>query len=72
MTRECWVVEEQDRETGEWFPTDVCFTEAQAREVLRKWRSAYPHRVVRYAPQDDRREVSDAATDEAMREARGQ
>ena len=53
MMRECWVVEEQNTETGEWFPTDVCFTEAQAQEVLRKWRSAYPHRVVRYIPADD-------------------
>ena len=50
MTRECWVIEEQDKETGAWFSTDTCYSEAHALEVLRRWYSHCEHRVVRYVP----------------------
>ena len=48
--RECWVIEEQNKETGAWFCVELYHSEAHAKVKLREWVSEYPHRVVRYVP----------------------
>lgn len=50
--RECWVIEEQDKETDEWFTVDVTVDREHAQQMLKLWKSDYPHRVVRYVPAD--------------------
>ena len=50
--RECWVIEEQDKETDEW-RTEITFEhEDAAVEACKRWQSDYKHRVVRYVPED--------------------
>ena len=48
--RECWVIEEHDKETDEWFAVDVTGNEPHAQQLLKEWRGEYSHRVVRYVP----------------------
>ena len=57
--RECWVIEEQDKETDEWFAVDVTVDGEHARRRLREWLSEYTHRVVRYVPADTLAQVGE-------------
>ena len=50
--RECWVIEEQDTETDEWFAVEAHANRDVAEAHLHRWVSEYPHRVVRYVPAD--------------------
>ena len=50
--RECWVIEEHDKETDKWFAVDVTGNEPHAQQLLTEWRGEYSHRVVRYVPAD--------------------
>lgn len=50
--RECWVIEEQDKETDEWYGVDSHGTREVAETNLRRWASDYKQRVVRYVPAD--------------------
>ena len=59
--RECWVIEEQDKETDAWFGVELYHSEAHAKVKLREWVSEYPHRVVRYVPDEAVARESQAA-----------
>lgn len=50
--RECWVIEEQDTETDEWFTVEAHANRDVAETHRHRWVSEYPHRVVRYVPAD--------------------
>lgn len=50
--RECWVIEEQDIETDEWFTVEAHANRDVAETHRHRWVSEYPHRIVRYVPVD--------------------
>ena len=50
--RECWAIEEQDTETDEWFTVEAHANRDVAETHRHRWVSEYPHRVVRYVPDD--------------------
>jgi len=63
--RECWMIEEQETETEEWFAVEVWHHRWQADESLRRWNSTYPRRVVRYVPADTLAMVAHVVREEA-------